>query len=127
MAEEGTGPTRPPSGARRPEANPRWRQGYDAVEREVAPRLDAVVRSDQFAHAVGLLAHLQHLAREQVARSTRQALHLLNLPAASDVTRVLNELGRLEQQVRELSHRIDEQEVNADAEPARGDDRQDPA
>ena len=41
-------------------------------------------------------------------RSTRRALHALNLPAGTDVTRILNELGQLKRQVRELSSQLDE-------------------
>jgi hypothetical protein len=33
-------------------------------------------------------------------------LHLLNLPAGSDVTRILNELGGLQQQVQDLTRQL---------------------
>lgn len=106
---------------RAPEPTPLWRQGYDAVEREVAPRLDAVVRSDEFAQLVGLAAHLQHAVRQDVARLTRRVLHAVNLPAATDVSRILAELGRLEKQVHELNRRLAEHEGEEvpDARPAR--------
>lgn len=123
-----------PAGDRRPspprpaaDGVPLWRQGYDLVERTVAPPLEALVRSDGFARAVGAATHAQRVVQRQVARSTRRVLHLLNLPAATDVTHILNELGRLEKQVRELGHQLEE--VTDDAHPARpgGADRTRPA
>jgi hypothetical protein len=105
---------RPPASRPAPEPTPLWRQGYDAVERGVTPRLDSVVRSDGFAQAVGAAAHLQRALQKQAATGSRRMLHAMNLPSASDVTRILTELGRLEKQVRELSRRLDELEVTRD-------------
>jgi hypothetical protein len=87
---------------------PTWRQGFDAVERHVSPRLEALVQSEQFAVAVGLLARVQRAVDGEMARNTRRVLHRLNLPAGTDVARILNELGQLRVQVRELSAELDE-------------------
>jgi hypothetical protein len=109
MTDGAAGNGRAPRGAGRgaAEAAPLWRQGYDAMEREVAPRLDAMVRSDGFAQAMGVVARLQRAVQQEVARSTRRWLHLLNLPAATDVSRILTEMGRLEKQVRDLTHQLE--------------------
>jgi hypothetical protein len=117
MAEQRSEAT--PRSAPPREANPRWRQGFDAVEKEVAPRLETIIRSDQFALAAGLAAHAQHLVRAEAARGTRRLLHLFNLPAGTDVTRILNEIGQLRRQVRELADRLDAE----DAEDSNGNDR----
>ncbi len=90
-----------------PETSP-WRQSYDAVEREIAPRVDALVRSEGFAVAVGLAARAQRLVQDGASRSSRRLLHRLNLPAGSDVTRILNEIGQLKRQVRELTAQLEE-------------------
>ncbi len=99
--------SRGPSGTRPTVTTPRWRQGFDAVEHELTPRVDAVVRSDEFAVALGLVTHALRAVQREAARSTRWALHLLNLPAGSDVTRILGEIGQLRQQVRELSRQLE--------------------
>ena len=88
------------------ERAPAWRQGFDAVERQLAPRLEAVVQSEQFAVAVGLAARVQRAVEGELARNTRRVLHRLNLPAGTDVSRILNELGQLRVQVRELSDEL---------------------
>ncbi len=87
--------------------SPRWRQGFDAVERQVAPRLESLLRSEQFAVAVGLAARVQRAVEQQASRSTRRVLHQLNLPAGTDVSRILNELGQLKLQVRELTSQLE--------------------
>jgi hypothetical protein len=86
---------------------PRWRQGFDAIEGTVGPRLTALVNSEPFAVAVGLAARTEHVLRVRSERATRRVLHFWNLPAGSDVTRLLNEVGNLQQQVRELARQLD--------------------
>lgn len=81
---------------------PAWRQAYDRLEREVAPRLEELLRSEQFAVAVGLVSRVQRSMEAEAGKSTRRVLHRLNLPAGSDVVRILNEIGQLRRQVHEL-------------------------
>lgn len=87
---------------------PAWRQGYDALERQLGPRLEAVVRSESFAVAVGLVARAQRAVQQEAGRTTRRLLHQLNLPAGTDVSRILNEIGQLRRQVRELTAELEE-------------------
>lgn len=88
------------------EAQPRWRQGYDAAERVVGPRLQTLVNDERFAVGVGLLTQAQRAVQRRTERQMRRALHLFNLPAGSDVTRILNEIGKLQREVRELSKQV---------------------
>ena len=88
------------------EERPLWRQGFDAVERAVGPSLAAFAKSEPFAVAVGLALRAQREAQARTERNTRRLLHLMNLPAGSDVTRILAELGRLQAQVRELTKQV---------------------
>ena len=94
---------------------PKWRQTFDSIEREVTPRLDTIIRSEQFAVATGLAAQMQRRIAKQAARNTRRVLHMLNLPAGTDVTRLLNEIGQLKAQVRTLSSQIEAQGAPAPA------------
>src|SRR3954454_15746174 len=94
---------------------PMWRQGFDAVEATVTPRLEGLVNSEPFHVATGLVASLQRNVQQRAERTMRRGLHLSNLPAGSDVTRILNEIGKLQRDVRELARRIDEQREVSDA------------
>ena len=87
---------------------PSWRQGYDSLERQIGPRLESLVRSDSFAVAVGLFARVQRTMQDEASRATRRVLHQLNLPAGTDVARILNELGQLRRQVRALTEELED-------------------
>ena len=88
------------------ELQPVWRQGFDAVERAVAPRVEELVNSEGFAVVVGLISQARKAVQRRVERDTHRWLHLVNLPAGSDVTRVLAEIGQLQKQVRDLTREI---------------------
>ena len=92
---------------------PAWRQGFDAIEATVTPRLEGLVQSEQFQIAAGLASNLQRELQRRTERAMRRALHLWNLPAGSDVTRILNEIGALQRELRELSSRVDERREEA--------------
>ena len=83
-----------------------WRQGYDAAERAVAPRLEALIGDERFAIGVGLVTQARRAVQHRTERQLRRTLHLFNLPAGSDVTRLLNEIGKLQGDVRELSRQL---------------------
>lgn len=94
----------------------------DAVEKELEPRLESLVRSEPFAVAVGLAARVQRTVEGELARTTRRILHRLNLPAGTDVNRILNEIGQLRVQVRDLSAELERTRAELarrDAETAR--------
>lgn len=96
------------------EEQPLWRQGFDVAERAVATRLEEVIGSERFAIAVGLASQAQRAVQRRTEKTTRRLLHIANLPAGSDITRILNELAQLQRQVRELS----KQAQSAQSRPA---------
>ena len=60
---------------------------------------------------------MQRAVEGELARATRRVLHRLNLPAGTDVSRILNEIGQLRVQVRELSAELDEARAELAARP----------
>jgi hypothetical protein len=89
---------------------PLWRQGYDAVESSLGPQLEQIVGTDQFARAVWVLTQLRRDLEQRASRTTRHVLHRFNLPAGTDMTRLLNEIGELKKQVRRLSEQLETRE-----------------
>ena len=81
---------------------PRWRQAYDNVERSVTPRVESLLHSGAFATFSGLLNQARRKIEADLADASRRNLHLLNLPAGSDVTRLLNEIGQLRHEINDL-------------------------
>jgi hypothetical protein len=92
------------------EDQPLWRRSFDEVERAVGPPLTEVVNSEAFAVAVGIAARVRNRAQRQTERMTRRLLHQANLPAGSDINRLLAEIGKLQTQVRELSKQVERRE-----------------
>lgn len=86
---------------------PRWRQGYDAIESMIGSQLEQLVRSDRFAQAAGVIVQVQRELEQRGSRLSRQVLHRLNLPAGSDVSRLLTEIGDLKTQVRQLTAQLE--------------------
>ena len=59
---------------------------------------------------------------------TRRVLHRLNLPAGTDVTRILNEIGQLRRQVHDLTVELDDTRAElAAATPAPKPTKRSPA
>lgn len=81
---------------------PCLRLAYDAVERAVAPPLEALVRTDQFAHATALLARARRLVGAGVNGVTARVWHTANLPAGTDGRRLRVQIGQLDREVRRL-------------------------
>ena len=77
------------------------------------------MKSEQFQIATGLVTSAQRALQQRGERSMRRALHMWNLPAGSDVTRILNEIGKLQRDVRELARRVDEQREVTDGNERR--------
>lgn len=83
-------------------SRPAWRQAYDAVERNIASPLEALVRSPEFARASAVTARARRLVRDECSRATAQLWHLANLPAGTDVQRLRLQVGQLDRELRRL-------------------------
>jgi hypothetical protein len=81
---------------------PLWRQGFDAIERRLAGPVEGAVQTDLFADVVALGVRAQRRVQREVERRTRGVLHMVNVPTATDVRRVSEQLADLQRQLREL-------------------------
>lgn len=89
-----------------------WRRAYDAVERNVSPRVEAVVHRDEFATVTAVIASTRQVAGSQVNAAAARLWHLLNLPAGSDVQRLRTQVGALDRQVRRLTLQLERDKSN---------------
>jgi hypothetical protein len=84
---------------------PLWRQAFDAVEQRAAGPVEGAAHSDLFGDLVTLNVRLARRAQQEVERRTRRVLHMVNLPTATDVRRLSEQVASLQRDVRELDQR----------------------
>jgi hypothetical protein len=95
---------------------PGWRQAYDVAERNVAPRVEALVRTNQFANTTAVVARARRRIGDQVNGFAARVWHLINLPAGTDVQRLRVQVGALDRQVRRLTLQLDRQDSQRDSD-----------
>jgi hypothetical protein len=78
------------------------RLAHDAADRAVAPRLEALVRTGEFAHTTAFVAKARRLVGDQVKGVTALVWHMANLPTGTDVQRLRVQIGQLDREVRRL-------------------------
>lgn len=90
--------------------SPLWKQLFDRAERVVGPALDGLVRTDEFAAftALGQRGFIE--IDRRLENTSRRLWHRLNLPAGSDINRLLEHIARLERHVSDLEHQLTDRE-----------------
>ena len=100
-------------------STPLWKQAFDIVDRSVGTKANELVRSEQFGTITALGLRGQRVFRQRLERASRRTLHAMNIPAASDMRRLLGQIALLEREVRDLRKQL------ADAPRAEGGPRGD--
>jgi hypothetical protein len=98
-----------------------WRS-VALAEHFAAPMLEGLTRHEVFGLAVTVLDRGRRGAARRTERISRRLLHALNVPAASDVNRLLTSIAAVEHQVRTLKNELEDHRTTADRD-ARGVDR----
>jgi hypothetical protein len=96
-----------------PATSPVWKQLFDAVDQRVSPTINEFAKREEVASLAALGLRGRSEVHRAIERVSRRALHLLNLPAGSDVNRLLEHIARVEQEVRGLRQLLADRE-NAD-------------
>lgn len=89
---------------------PLWKQAFDAVDRRVGPSLNEAAQSDQMATAAALAVRSRREMQQRVEQVSRRVLHAFNLPAGSDINRLLDHIAQLEREVRDLREELADRE-----------------
>jgi hypothetical protein len=111
---------------------PSLRSGYDAVERQIAPRVESLVRTSQAAQARAWILQARAALGDRLDSASARLLHTANLPAGTDIKRLRRQVGALDREVRqlrlELTRHADEgKEEHDDADTARPTKRPGPS
>lgn len=90
--------------------SPLWKQVFDTVEGRVGPVLDELMTRDDVVTALVLAQRTRGEIDRRLERTSRRVLHLLNLPAGSDVNRLLAHIARLEREIGDLRNQLADRE-----------------
>ena len=97
---------------------PLWQKAVVGAQSRATPVLRAAVDRQEVSAGISLLQTLRGAVVRTTEAPSRRLLHLFNLPAASDVNRMLVQIASLERELRELRKRVeDEQQDGTLKEP----------
>jgi hypothetical protein len=91
-----------------PANQPLWLRVVLKVERTVGEPIEAAVRSDTYFDLVSTTTRVRRKVGGAAEGVSRRCLHLLNLPAGSDIRRLRQQLARMERRLNELSNDVAE-------------------
>ena len=81
---------------------PLWLQAVHRLERAIGVPVEAAVHSDTYFDVVTQANRARARAIGAVEGVSRRCLHLVNLPAGTDLRRVREQLSRIERRLLEL-------------------------
>jgi hypothetical protein len=87
---------------------PLWLKAVHKIERAVGEPVEAAVRTDTYFDLVSKATRATAGARRTVVGTSTRMLHLLNLPADSDVRRLREQLSRMERRLNQISDEVSE-------------------
>ena len=96
---------------------PLWLKLVLRVERAVGGPVEAAVRSDTYFDVVAELNRGSRRLTGAVEGVSRRGLHLLNLPAGTDIRRLREQLARMDRRLLQISKELEQLgQVEQDAE-----------
>lgn len=104
--------------AKRAPSEPLWVRFVNDVERAIARPVEAAVRSDEYFDLVTQLSRARARVTKTVEAVSEEWLHLFNLPAATDLRRVREQLARVERQLNRVAKTLGDSD-EASEEPRR--------
>ena len=81
---------------------PLWLKAVLRLERAIGEPVETVAHSNTYFDAVAVAARMHARAIGAVEGVSRRCLHLVNLPAGTDLRRVREQLSRIERRLLEL-------------------------
>ena len=87
---------------------PAWQRAVLSVQARANPLLRAAVDREDVAGGIALVQAVRSGVVRAAEAPTRRLLHLANLPAGSDVNRLLVQIAALEREVRKLRKRVED-------------------
>ena len=87
--------------------SPLWRQAFDLVERPFAASAESWVQSDTFMDLTAVAFKVQRRLNGDFQRATAQWLALWGMVSRADAVNLMNQVGSLEREVRDLKRQLE--------------------
>jgi hypothetical protein len=91
-----------------PANQPLWLRAVLKVERTIGEPIESAVRSDTYFDFVSTTTRVRRTVVGTAEGVSRRCLHLLNLPAGSDIRSMRQQLARMERRLNQLSDEVSE-------------------
>jgi hypothetical protein len=91
-----------------PTNQPLWLRAVIRLERAIGEPIESAVRSDTYFDLVSTSTRVRRKMVGTAESVSRHCLHLLNLPAGSDIRGMRQQLARMERRLNQLSHDVSE-------------------
>src|SRR3954453_2480652 len=89
---------------------PRWLNLVLRLERAVGGPVEAAVHSDAYFDVVAGVNRSTRRLTDAMEGVSKRALHLLNLPAGTDIRRVREQLARMDRRLLQMAKELEELE-----------------
>jgi hypothetical protein len=93
-----------------PASRPLWLKVVLRAERAVGAPIEAAVRSDTYFDVVAELNRGSRRLTGAVESVSKRGLHLLNLPAGTDIRRVREQLARMDRRLLQITKELEQLE-----------------
>jgi hypothetical protein len=91
-------------------AKPLWVRAVYRLERAVGEPVEAAVRTETYFNLMTKVTRTKKTVKGKVSGVSTRGLHLLNLPAGTDVSRMREQLARMERRLNQLSEQVEERD-----------------
>jgi hypothetical protein len=91
-----------------PANQPLWLRAVLRLERAIGEPIESAVRSDTYFDVVSATTRVRRRVLGTAEGVSRRCLHMLNLPAGSDIHGMRQQLARMERRLNQLSHEVAE-------------------
>ena len=88
-------------------SRPLWLRAVHRLERAIGEPIEAAVRTDAYFDVVAHATRARSLATGAAEGVSRRCLHVLNLPAGTDVRRLREQLARMERRLQALTDELE--------------------
>jgi hypothetical protein len=91
-------------------AKPLWVRAVHRLERAIGEPIEAAVRTETYFDLMTKATRTTKTVKRKVSGVSTRGLHLLNLPAGTDVRSLREQLGRMERRLNQLSEQVEERD-----------------